>query len=208
MVRKIIEARPDVILNTINGDTNIHFFQKLRDAGITPDKIPTMSFSIAEDEIKTIGVENVSGDYASWNYFQCIETDENREFVERFKKKYGSHRVTGDPMEAGYFGVYLWAKAVKQVGTDDVNKVRKAVKNQYYNAPEGMVFVNSENNHMWKTVKIGKIMEDGQFEIVWRSEKPIRPVPYPVYRSKSQWEEFIQRLYEGWGGKWANPEQQ
>ena len=40
------------------------------------------------------------------NYFQSIDTEENRGIVSRFKARYGAHRVTDDPMEAGYFGVY------------------------------------------------------------------------------------------------------
>ncbi len=204
VVKKIIEVQPDVILNTINGDSNIHFFRKLSEKGISPDKIPTMSFSIAEDELHELGVEYMVGNYASWNYFQCLETEENKGFVERFKKKYGSHRVTDDPMEAGYFGVYLWAQAVREAGTDNVNKVRKTIKNQSYSAPEGMVYVDSKNNHVWKTVRIGRIKEDGQFDILWSSEKPVRPVPYPAYRSKSQWNNFLLNLFEGWGNKWAN----
>lgn len=205
VVQKIIETQPDVILNTINGDSNIYFFRKLSDAGITSAKIPTMSFSIAEDELRVLGAEHMVGNYASWNYFQSLEIDENREFVQRFKERYGRHRVTDDPMEAGYFGVKLWAQAVREAGTDDVSKVRKAVKNQSYSAPEGMVYVDTENNHVWKTVRIGIIREDGQFDIVWSSEKPVRPIPYPAYRSKSQWDKFLQDLYEGWGNKWANP---
>ncbi len=204
VVKRIIEVQPDVILNTINGDSNIHFFRKLSEKGISPDKIPTMSFSIAEDELRELGVEYMVGNYASWNYFQCLETEENKGFVERFKKKYGRHRVTDDPMEAGYFGVYLWAQAVREAGTDNVNKVRRTIRNQSYSAPEGMVYVDSKNNHVWKTVRIGRIKEDGQFDILWSSEKPVRPVPYPAYRSKSQWNNFLLNLFEGWGNKWAN----
>ena len=203
MIKKIIETKPAVILNTINGDSNIHFFRELRDAGISSDKIPTMSLSIAEDELRIIGAEQIMGDYVSWNYFQCLETDENKQFVKRFKERYGSHRVVDDPMEAGYFGVYLWAQAVKEAGTPEANKVLMFTGDQSYNAPGGMVCVNPENNHVWKTVRIGKVRRDGQFNIVWSSEKPIRPAAYPPYRSKSQWDKLIQDLYDGWGGKWS-----
>ena len=202
VVEKIIDTLPDVILNTINGDSNIHFFRQLRDAGISPADMPTMSLSIAEDELCIMGAEQMMGDYASWNYFQCLETSENKEFVKRFKEKYGRHRVIDDPMEAGYFGVYLWVQAVKEAGTDDVGEVRMHIGDQSYAAPGGIVSVNLENNHVWKTVRIGKIKRDGQFNILWSSEKPIRPVVYPAYRSKSQWDKFIQDLYDGWGGKW------
>ncbi len=205
VVQRIIATQPDVILNTINGDTNVAFFRELKQAGITGDKIPTISFSIAEDELRTLGAKMMVGDYAAWNYFQSIKSDENAGFVERFQKKYGPHRVTDDPMEAAYFGVYLWAQAVEHAETDDVKAVRQAIKNQSFMAPEGLVSVDADNNHTWKAVRIGKITEKGQFDIVWTSEKPVRPVPYPVYRSEEEWHQFLQNLYEGWGKKWANP---
>jgi len=204
VVGRIIEAEPDVILNTINGDSNVAFFKELRAAGISPDKIPTMSFSIAEDELRILSAENMIGDYAAWNYFQSIQTEENSRFVIAFKRRYGPLRVTDDPMEAAYLGVRLWAQAVLDAGTDDVNTVRKAVKKQSLCAPEGIVCIEAENQHTWKTVRIGKIMRDGQFNIVWSSEIPIRPVPYPVYRSKKEWETFLEDLYNGWGQSWAN----
>jgi urea transport system substrate-binding protein len=204
-VQQIVETQPDVILSTINGDTNVAFFEALRGAGITPDKIPTMSFSIAEDELRTLGVEPMVGDYACWNYFQSVDTEENRRFVAAFRAKYGDRRVTDDPMEAAYFGVYLWAQAVRDAATDDVREVRKALANQTFQAPEGIVYLNAENRHTWKTVRIGRIRKDGQFEIVWASHGPVRPVPYPIYRSPSEWHAFLEDLYQGWGEKWANP---
>jgi urea transport system substrate-binding protein len=204
-VQQIVDTQPDVILNTINGDTNVAFFKALRAAGITPDKIPTMSFSVAEDELRTLGVKDMAGDYACWNYFQSVDTEANKRFVAAFREKYGDDRVTDDPMEAAYFGVHLWAQAVREAGTDDVNEVRKVMANQTYQAPEGIVYVDAENNHTWKIVRIGRIKQDGQFEIVWTSQKPVRPVPYPIYRSPSEWHSFLDGLYEGWGERWANP---
>ncbi len=203
-VEKIRRARPDVILNTINGDTNVHFFRALRAAGITPGTTPTMSFSFAEHELKSLQARDMAGDYATLSYFQSIATEKNRRFVERFRTRYGADRVTADPIEAGYFGVYLWAQAVEDAGTTSVGAIRKAIKRQSFDAPGGMVYVEPENQHTWKIVRIGKIREDGQFDIVWTSEKPVRPVPYPVYRSRDEWGAFLDGLYRGWGGAWAN----
>jgi len=205
VIEKIVQTAPDVILNTINGDTNVAFFKALRRAGITPDKTPTMSFSIAEDELRTMPAQDPVGDYASWNYFQSVDSASNKSFVQRFKQAYGTDRVTDDPIEAGYFGVFLWAQAVREAGTDNVEAVHKTIKTQSLQAPQGMVYIDADNNHTWKTVRIGRIIDEGQFDIVWNSEKPVRPVPYPVYRSRTQWEGFLQGLYEGWGQNWANP---
>lgn len=205
LVAKILEARPDVVFNTINGDSNIAFFKALRAASSGPGEIPTMSFSIAEDELRSLPASEMVGDYAAWNYFQSVEGPENKAFVAAFQAKYGADRVTSDPMEAAYFGVKLWALAVAAAGTGDVAAVREAVKKQSYSAPGGMVYVDADTNHTWKVVRIGRIRKDGQFDIVWSSEKPVRPVPYPPSRSREEWETFLTGLKDGWGGSWANP---
>ena len=205
VIQKIAAAQPDVILNTINGDSNVAFFRELRKAGITPAKIPTMSFSIAEQELRALDPKDMAGDYACWNYFQSVDTPENRAFVACLKQKYGEDRVTDDPIEAGYFGVYLWAQAVQDAGTDEVGEVRKKLSNQSYPAPGGIVSIDYDNQHTWKTVRVGKITESGQFEIVWSSDRPVGPVPYPVYRTAAEWEDFLKKMYDAWGGRWANP---
>ena len=171
IIDKIAETDPDVILNTINGDSNTAFFNELHNAGITSEKIPVMSFSIGESELKDMGLVNMIGNYACWNYFQSINTDENKIFVEKFKNKFGQERVISDPMEAAYIGVYLWAQAVKKAGIVNIKEVRKALKTQRFMAPEGVVYLDPNNNHIWKTVRIGRIREDGQFNILWTSEK-------------------------------------
>ncbi len=179
VISKIKSAKPDVIFNTLNGDSNVAFFKQLKAAGITPDKIPVMSVSIAEEEIIGIGAANIAGHYAAWNYFMSMTTPGNSDFVKNYKAKFGKDRVTDDPIEAGYFGVYLWAKAVEKANSADVNKVREAVRGVEYDAPEGKVKVEPTNNHTWKVVQIGKIKPDGQFEIVWKTDGLVKPDPYP-----------------------------
>jgi urea transport system substrate-binding protein len=205
VVRRIVQAQPAVILNTINGDSNVAFFRELRAAGVTPDRIPTMSFSIAEYELQTMGVREMVGDYAAWSYFQSVASPENTSFVQRFRTRYGADRVTDDPIQAGYVGVYLWAQSVRDAGTPEPEAVRRTIGNQSFAAPEGIVYVDAENQHLWKTVRIGQVQADGQFAIVWTSARAIRPLPYPVFRLKAEWETWLDGLYRGWGGQWAHP---
>lgn len=205
VIDKILEAKPDIILNTINGDTNIAFFKALEEAGITSKKIPVISFSIAEAELKTLKSPYMEGNYAAWNYFQSIDSQPNHLFVKNFKETYGEQSVTDDPIESGYFGVYLWANAVNKAKSTDTQAVRKHLSAQSFEAPEGIVYIDPENQHTWKIVRIGRIKTDGQFEIVWSSVKPVRPVPYPIYKSKEEWDIFLDKLQTGWQGKWANP---
>lgn len=203
MIDKILATKPDVIFNNINGDSNLEFFRQLRAAGITPDKIPTFSFSVAEDELRSMDIESMRGDYTAWNYFQSIETPENQVFVSNYRKKYGADVVTDDPIEAGYISVYLWSQAVKTANTEAVNEVRKHLANQSFNAPEGLVYIDGETQHTWKTVRIGKFRGYGDVEVVWSSEKPVKPFPFPNTRKRKDWEKFLLDLYEGWDKNWA-----
>jgi len=179
IIAKIKQLKPDAILNTLNGDSNVAFFKQLKAAGIGPDQIPVMSYSIAEEETAGIGVDNLVGHYAAWNYFESMSTPENTKFIAAYKAKYGATRNTDDPIEAGYFGVYLWAAAVTKAGTFELEKVREALKGIQYQAPEGLVSIDPENNHTYKIVQIGKIKADGQFDIVWKTASSVKPDPFP-----------------------------
>ena len=93
------------------------------------------------------------GHLAAWNYFQSINTPENKKFVKNFKaysKKNnlpgGSKRVTDDPIEAAYFGVYVWKAAVEKAGSFDVDKVRQAVYGLEFDAPGGRAVYKALDN--------------------------------------------------------------
>ena len=137
-----------------------------------------MSVSIAEEEVRGIGASVLDGHYTAWNYYQTTDTPENKKFVEAYKAKYGKDRVTDDPIEAGYTAVYLWAAAVKKAGSFDVEKVKAAAKGIEFNAPEGKVVIDGENQHISKTARIGQITADGQIKEIWNSGQPLKPDPF------------------------------
>lgn len=178
VIAKIKSEKPDVIFNTLNGDSNVAFFKQLKDAGITSEDITVLSVSVAEEEVRGIGADVIAGHLTSWNYYQSTETPENSEFVAAYKAAYGEDRVTADPIEAGYFGVYLWAAAVEKAGTTDVDAVKEAAKELEFQAPGGLVKVDGENQHVYKTVRIGEVQEDGQIKELWNSGEPVKPDPF------------------------------
>ena len=206
VVEKIRDSKAELILNLINGDSNEAFFRQLREKGITPDVIPTISFSIGEAELMKMRLDDMTGDYAAWNYFQSLDTPENKNFVKMLRERYGPQRVVTDPMEAGYIGVKLWADAVREAKTIETKVVRRVILTQRMVAPEGPVRVDSLNQHLYKTPRIGRIRSDGQFEIVWSADAPVKPDPFPSSRTATQWQSYLVDLYRGWGEKWAAPQ--
>jgi urea transport system substrate-binding protein len=191
IIAKIKGALPNggVIYNTLNGDSNVAFFKQMQGAGLTPDKYPVMSVSIAEEEVKAIGTEFLKGHYAAWNYFMTVDSPANKKYVEAFKAKYGEDRVTNDPMEAAYISVNIWKQAVEKAGgagtPTDLEKVREAAYGQTMEAPEGPVTMNP-NHHIAKTVRIGEVRDDGLFEIVFATPKPVDPIPWNQYVAETK----------------------
>lgn len=180
ILAKITEAKPDAIFSTLNGDSNVAFFKQFKDAGFTAESLPVMSVSIAEEEIRGIGADIIKDQLVAWNYYQTTDTPENKAFVAAYKAAYGADRVTDDPIEAGYFGVYLWKAMVEAAGTTDVDAIKEIVKTAKieFKAPGGLVKIEGSNHHTWKTVRIGKIRADGLIDEVFASEGPIVPDPF------------------------------
>lgn len=203
IIKKIIETKPDVIINTMFGEVNLEFFKQLRATGITSEKIPTMSLTIDEPELQKYGAEYMAGDYSTWSHFQSIQRIENKKFVAKIKTRYGQDYVVSDAMEAAYFGVYLWAQAVNKAQTTIITKVIPALHNQAFNAPEGIVHIDDTSLDSWSVSSIGKIRSDKQFTILWNSDKAIRPVAYPFFKSKEEWEQLLITWYKEWGNKWS-----
>lgn len=179
IISKIEASGCDVILNTLNGTGNVSFFKQMAEKNYTSEDYMTMSFSIAEEEVKTIGADILKGHMVSWNYYQTTDTPENEAFVAAYKAAYGEDRVTSDPAEAAYDAVYLWKAAVEKAGSFETEDVLAAIKegDVSFTAPEGTVTIDGENQHLVKPVRIGVIGEDGLITAVVETD-PVEPDPY------------------------------
>lgn len=178
IVNKIRTADADAVFNTLNGDSNVAFFREYRNVGLTPQDMPVVSVSIAEEEIGGIGVQNITGQLTAWDYYQTIDSPVNNAFVKAYKDKYGADKPTSDPMEAAYVSVYLWKNTVEKAESFAVPDVQKAAGGVQFDAPEGLVQIDGDNNHITKTARIGEIRPDGLIYTVWESAGPIEPDPY------------------------------
>ena len=151
----------------------------LQRSGLGPKSVPLVAFGIAEQELRSFPIRDMVGDYAAWTYFQSLDRSENQELVSKFKATYGSDRVTSDAITMAYSSVRLWAQTVEVAQSADPVTVRKLIGHESLNAPGGIISIDPETQHTWRPVYIGQIRADGQFDITWSSDKPVRPIPYP-----------------------------
>jgi urea transport system substrate-binding protein len=177
IINKIKSDNPDIIINTLNGDSNVAFFKQYNAAGLTAAKLPIISFSIAEQESIAIGPKLVAGHYAAWNYFQSFPNPENAKFIAAYQAKFGKDAVMSDPMVHGYLDVYAWKAAVEKAKSFDPTAVRKAAVGVEVSSPMGKVRFDG-NQSLYQKVAIGQAKLDGQFSIVWSTEDLVKPEPY------------------------------
>ena len=204
IIQDIKSSNPDVIINTINGDSNISFFKALHDQGIHP-KTPVISFSITENEISDIGLEFMDGTFLAWNYFSTIDSLENKEFVSTFETRLLQDTRLTDPIEAAYVGLVLYLNAVELVESTDPTLVRQALKGTTFTAPEGIVGIDPDTNHLAKSFRISEILENGETRIIFSTNGYILPQPFPESRTIDEWNAYLLGLYDGWDQSWAAP---
>ena len=188
-VKKFSAGGKTAVISTINGDSNVPFYKELGNQGLKATDVPVVAFSVGEEELRGIDAKPLVGHLAAWNYFMSVKAPENDAFkkawaayVKKHNLSGGKDRVTNDPMEATYVGIYMWVQAVTKAGTTNVDAVRKAMAGQTFKAPSGFTLKMDEtNHHLWKPVMIGEIQADGQFDIVWKTDKTLRAQPWSPF---------------------------
>ncbi|SKA28091.1 urea ABC transporter substrate-binding protein [Consotaella salsifontis] len=160
-------GKKTAVVSTVNGDANVPFYKELANQGIKATDIPVVAFSVGEEELAGIDTGPLVGHLAAWNYFESVDTPENKEFIDKWHKFIGNDkRVTNDPMEAHYIGFNMWVKAVEKAGTTDPDKVIDALPGVEQANLTGGMSKMLPNHHITKPVLIGEIQSDGQFEVV------------------------------------------
>ncbi len=179
LINKIKLKHPDVVIAAVVGGSNVAFYKQLKAAGVTANKQNLLTYSVTEDELLGIGGENMAGFYSSMKYFQSLNNPNNEKFVAAFKAKYGANAVIGDVTQAAYLGPWLWKAAVEKAGSFDVDKVVAASPGiELKTAPEGYVKIHA-NHHLWSKSRIGEVLPNGQFKVVYESPSLIEPNPFP-----------------------------
>ncbi len=183
------EGKKTAVVSTINGDSNVPFYKELGNAGLKATDVPVVAFSVGEEELRGVDTKPLIGHLASWNYFMSLKNPENDKFVKMYrdwakkaKLPNADKVVTNDPMEATYIGIHMWKQAVEKAKSTDTDKVIAAMAGQTFKAPSGIVSkMDEKNHHLHKSVFIGEVKADGQFNVVWKTPGPVKAQPWSPF---------------------------
>ncbi|HEY6511460.1 MAG TPA: urea ABC transporter substrate-binding protein [Burkholderiaceae bacterium] len=184
------EGKKTAVVSTINGDSNVPFYKELGNQGLKATDVPVVAFSVGEEELRGVDTKPLVGHLAAWNYFQSIKAPANDEFIKKWTtyakaKGIAGHKdkaLTNDPMEATYIGIYMWKQAVEKAKSTDSDKVIAAMAGQTFTAPSGITSkMDEKNHHLHKSVFIGEVKADGQFNVVWKTPGPVKAQPWSPF---------------------------
>jgi urea transport system substrate-binding protein len=180
-------GKKTAVVSTINGDANVPFYKELGNQKISAEDIPVVAFSVGEEELSGLDAKPLVGHLAAWNYFESINTPENKAFITQWHAYIKNpKRTTNDPMEAHYIGFNLWVKAVQKAGSTNVDKVLAALPGIETPNLTGSTAKVLPNHHITKPVYIGEVRADGQFNVVWKSAGAVPGKAWSEYLPESK----------------------
>lgn len=183
-VRRVVEdirrKAPSVVFSTVVGQGGQALYRIFREAGLDPRTMPIASLTMGEGEIRAIGPELCVGHITSAPYFSTVDTPANRRFVAAYRARFGRDAPMTMYAEAAYFQIHVFADALRRAKSLDTQRLAEAALGTEYEAPQGRILIDPDNNHTYLHPRIGMVNEHGDFDVVWEAKAPVKPDPYLV----------------------------
>jgi len=180
VLRDVEAAQPDVIFSTVVGEATVFLYQAYAESGLSPRNMPIASLTTTEAEIAAMGFDVGEGHITAASYFQGAGGRRDMDFINLYKRHYGESESTNMCLEAAYFQVHMFAKALKQVNTLDTDVLRPIVLGSAIDAPQGRVSINARSSHANVWSRVGRANRAGQFNVVQQSMAQIDADPFLI----------------------------
>jgi branched-chain amino acid transport system substrate-binding protein len=187
VIARIRKTSPDVIFSTVVGSGTSTLYKSYRAAGLDPTRTPIASLTTSEAEVAEMGPEAAEGHVTAAPFFETLSAPAARRFVTSFKEKFGAAAPVTACAEASYFQLHLAMRAVGKCGSDEPEQLLANLRDFEFDAPQGRVRIDPENNHTYLWPRIARLDREGKFQIVWNPGVRVKPDPYCVVQSLDDW---------------------
>ncbi|RST74313.1 sigma-54-dependent Fis family transcriptional regulator [Siminovitchia acidinfaciens] len=197
VIQDIILKKPDVVFSTLVGKSVPAFYRTYSQMGLDPETAPIFSPITKETEIEAMGAEFGAGHYSSASYFQSLSNPLNQSFVQRFYRFSEAKIAVSSVMYNTYLGTKIVLDSILKTKACDRKKITGYIGGKRMDTACGTLRVDAKGSHLSRPVRIGKALPDGQFDIVWDSDKNIKPEPFKIStRKEGRVNEIV---LEAWG---------
>jgi len=179
LVQQVLQTAPDAVFSTFVGIDAQLFYRQSWQAGLRAQQTPIASLTMSEAEVAKVGADCCAGHLTAATWFASLQNPENTHFLQRWKQRFEGLPVSTYAQTA-YSQMHLFARALKQAASLDTDKLLNALYPLELQSPSGRLQILQENHHCLLTPYIGRCRLDGQFDVLWQSDQPVRPDPYLV----------------------------
>jgi branched-chain amino acid transport system substrate-binding protein len=187
IARDIKDKQPDFVFSTVVGKGTRMLYQACADAGLDPLKIPIASLTTCEAEVSEMGMRIAAGHITAAPYFQTVDNAVNHDCLTRFRTWCGDEVEPNMCWEAAYFQVHLFARAMRQSGSDEIGRLLPCLLGSEFDAPQGRVRIDPVTHHTRLHPRIGRVGNDGRFVVVAESPVGVDADPYLVNHAADEW---------------------
>lgn len=187
IIEHIAALEPDVIFSTVVGNGTVNFYRAYYDANTNGSQRPIASLTTNEAEVAAMGAEVAKGHITAAPYFRNVGGARNQQFIERYRAKFGEVETITSSCEAAYFQVHLYANALKLAGAGNTDPLRAILRGAEFDAPQGRIKIDPDNNHAYLLSRIARVDGNGEFVIQREASTPIKPDPYLAVPALNDW---------------------
>jgi branched-chain amino acid transport system substrate-binding protein len=186
VVAEIKDKQPDWVFSTVVGSGTRMLYEAYAEAGLAPSRMPIASLTTCEAETSEMSPQVAAGHITAAPYFQSIDSDANRACLARFRSMFGHQVQPNMGWEAAYFQVHMFANAMRQAGSDDVDHLLPVLLGSEFDAPQGRVRIDPSNHHTRLHPRIGRVDAEGRFAVVAQAPHGVDPDPYLVNHASDE----------------------
>ena len=187
IARDIKDKQPDFIFSTVVGSGTRMLYEAYAEVGLDPARMPIASLTTCEAEVSEMGRHVAAGHVSAAPYFQAVANRVNHECLARFRARHGNEAEPNMCWETAYFQVHMFARAMCQSGSDEIDRLLPHLLGSEFDAPQGRVRIDSGNHHTRLYPRIGQVGADGCFVIVAESAAGVDADPYLVNYAADEW---------------------
>jgi ABC-type branched-subunit amino acid transport system substrate-binding protein len=155
-------AKVDMVWSMLAGADGVTMLNQYNSFGLEPRLVGQ-----GWDEVYSLRHPDLTkGVVSNQAYFMGLDTPENKAFLERYRAKFGPNVPVNGIGESTYAATWLYANAVAEADSTEVDKVLEALPKVDFTAPQGHVNISAENNHMLCNSILAEAGEDGTWNVI------------------------------------------
>ena len=165
VITKIQSLKPDGISCELIGSDVIAFIKQFHESGLS-GSINVFCFHAIETAVAAMG-DTATGLLTPVSYSSFIETEENKQFLEKYFEKAGKDAQAPDLIVVPtYDAMHLWALAANKAGSIEAEKVKKEIFDVSFKGPRGTISYEPETQHAELPIHLIEWQPDGSAKVI------------------------------------------